>query len=64
MAFTGRIGVGDNLFLFLNIYLFLGRGEGREKERERNLNMRDKYRSIASYMHPDQGQIPQSRHVA
>ena len=32
-------------------------------ERERDINAREKHRSVASHLHPDQGSNPQHRHV-
>ena len=43
--------------------LILEREEGGERERERNINVREKHRSVASHVHPNQGSTPQPRFV-
>ena len=40
------------------------RERGREEERERNIDVREKYRSLASRIHPRWGPSPQPRHVS
>ena len=42
---------------------FRERGGEGERERERNVDVREKQRSVASHMHPDQGSNPQPSHV-
>ena len=56
-----------NLLTFKNfIYLFiinLEREEWREKARERNINVKERYQSVASCIHPNQGLNPQPSNV-
>ena len=45
------------MIYFILFYLFLERGKGRGDERERNIDVREKHRSVASCVHPDQGPV-------
>lgn len=46
---------------FIGVLLLLFRE--RKREREKNLNVKEKYLSIASRKHPDQGLNPQPSYV-